>query len=410
MGHKITVGALRALLGDNMGRLDMPRERRHELGLVPKEFGDEGYTAAARLSNVGLTFDDLKEAGLGIQSESHGVLTTGRMSPNTVRAPAGSDEAAKKSWQAAFRDSYRAQHGGRSITPVCTGSNCPTGIVPYTIPDKARAAQITLWTAQLMQAVEGKADNELVVIPAVGETPGTGALLGTPSGVMPAGTTRQPKAAAAPVGFMAFHSAVTNAKTGLNSALAAAKAADDQSQVVDVIAALEDYISLWPESLSKVSTAAFDDKVIRTGVEVNLIQGTAAFNVATAALKRFGVNVDATTVFTVTGPRMKDGVQKGWEYQPKGHEPLRNPLFAMILEGQPSQLKRVVKAPPVVHTWKAAPGELANFGPDQVIILDVTGETATVYYLDDEVAERQGHELGEEGAFHCTTSALSKPV
>ena len=64
----------------------------------------------------------------------------------------------------------------------------------------------------------------------------------------------------------------------------------------------------------------------------------------------------------------------------------------------------------MVITWKAVAGELANFGPDQVIILDVTGDTASVYYLDEDTAERQGHELGEEGAFNCPLSALTKPA
>ena len=186
--HKITVGALRRLLNDNMGALGLKREEAVTRGLLPREFGDPGYTASQRLSAVGLTFDDLKAAGLGVQSESHGVLTTGRMSPLTVRAPAGSTEEQKKAWQAAFRDSYRAEHGGRSITPVCTGSNCPTGIVPYTIPDKCRAANITQWTIDLNAAITGKADDEIAVIPAIGAVsvvPGV-----TPAGVMAPGQTQ----------------------------------------------------------------------------------------------------------------------------------------------------------------------------------------------------------------------------
>lgn len=406
--HKITVGQLKQLLNDNMGALGLKREEAVTRGLLPREFGDPGYVAEQRLANVGLTFDDLKAAGLGVQSESHGVLTTGRMSPLTVRAPAGSTEEQKKAWQAAFRDSYRAEHGGRSITPVCTGSNCPTGIVPYTIPDKCRAANITQWTIDLNAAITGKADDEIAVIPAVGAisvVPGV-----TPAGVMAPGQTRAPKATAQPQGYMAYHSALTTGKSGLTSALAHLKAADDQGPVMGPIAELEEFLALWPESLAKVNQSAFDTTCIRAGVEVNLIKGSATYTVATAALKRFGINVDETMVFTVVGPRMKEGKQIGWEYQPKGMEPLRSPLFAMIVEGQPSQLRRVVKAPAIVHTWKAAPGELAQFGEHQVVILDVTGEQASVYFIDDDIAEANGHELGEEGAFNCALSALTKPV
>ena len=407
--HKITVGQIRRLLTDGMGALGLKRETAVERNLLPKEFGDPGYTAAQRLSNVGLTFDEMKAAGLGLQSESHGVLTTGRMSPLTVRAPAGSTEDQKKAWQAAFRDNYRAEHGGRSITPVCTGSNCPTGIVPYTIPDKCRAANIVQWTVDLNAAITGKSDDEIIVIPAIGAV---NVVPGLEPGVMVPGQTRAPKTAAQPQGYMAYHSAITSGKASLNSALALLKAADDQGPVMSPIEELTEFLALWPESLAKVNQGAFDTTQIRTGVEVNLIKGSAAYNVAVAALKmKLGLTVDETTVFTVTGPRMgKDNTQKGWEYQPKGHESLRSPLFAMIVEGQPSQLKRVVKAPAIVHTWKASPGELAQFGEHQVIILDVTGENASVYYLDDVVAHMQGHEPGEEGCFNCALSALTKPV
>lgn len=403
MAHKITVGALKALLNDGLSPMALrTREEAVSRGLVPNEFGRDGYTAAQRLNNVGLTFEDMKAAGLGLQSESHGVLTTGIMSPKTVRLT-GTEEQIKAQ-QAALRDSYRAQHGGRSITPVCTGTTTPSGIVPYTPPDKARAAQISEWSAALNAALQGKDDNDIAVIPAVGATPGTGDLL---PGVT---TPKASKVTQQPTMWLAFGSSLAQVKNGLSGVLANLQAADDQTQVGQAIQDVKEYIELLPESLGKVTQAAFDTTQIRPGVEVNLIQGTGPFNVAVAALKRFGINVDATTVFTVTGPRLKEGKQIGWEYQPKGHEPLRNPLFCMVTEGQPSALKRVVKAPPVVHTWKAAAGELAMFGPDQVIILDVTGEIATVYYLDDEVAQRQGHEMGEEGSFQCAVAQLSKPV
>lgn len=402
MAHKITYGQLKGLLNDGMNALGLAREEAVRRGLVPQDFGRDGYKAAARLAAAGLTFEALAEAGLGLQSENHGVLTTGIMSSKTVRLT-GTEEQIKAQ-QAALRDSYRAQHGGRSITPVCTGKNCPSGIVPLTIPGDARANNIYQWHLDLIAAVTSGSDNDIAVIPAIGGAAGTGTML---PGVTP---TARVKAAAQPPAFLSFHGLLQSVKTGLAGMVAALTTADDQSQVIVPLGELKDYVEMFPPSLAGVTSAAFDDKVIRTGVEVNLIQGTAAFNVAVAALKRFGVAVDPTTVFTVVGPRMKDGAQKGWEYQPKGIEPLRNPLFAMIVEGQPSQLKRVVKAPPVVHTWKATAGELAMFGPDQVVILDVTGEQASVYYLDDEVAERQGHELGEEGAFNCPTSALTKPV
>ena len=408
MAHKITVKQLKALLNDNMGALGLQRDEAVRRNLVPKEYGDPGYTAQQRLDAVGLTFADLKEAGLGLQSESHGVRQGGRQSPQTVRHPNyprhTPDEL--KAWQAAFRQSYRDQHGGRDITPVCTGTTTPSGIVPYTPPDKARAAQLTEWHAALIASLVGKDDNAIAEIPAVGATPGTGNLL--------PGVTTTPKAkgsAQQPTMWLAFYSGLAGVKNNLSGMLANLQAADDQSQVGQAINDVKEYIELLPESLGKITQAAFDTSQIRPGVEVNLIQGTGPFNVARSMLKtKLGIEVDATTVFTVTGPRLKEGVQIGWEFQPKGHEPLRNPLFCMVTEGQPSALKRVVKAPPVVVTWKAAAGELAMFGPDQVVILDVTGEIATVYYLDDEVAMRQGHDMGEEGSFQCALAQLSKPV
>jgi hypothetical protein len=171
MSHNVTIGQIRRLMADGMGSLGMSRRDAHALGLVPKWFGEAGYTAGQRLANVGLTFEALKAAGLGLQSESHGVLQEDHMSPHTIRCPPGQD---LKTWQAGFRESYKAQHGGRSITPVCTGKNCPTGLVPYTIPEGARAANIAAWTAELVSSLNGKADTDLFNMPNIGAAAGTG--------------------------------------------------------------------------------------------------------------------------------------------------------------------------------------------------------------------------------------------
>lgn len=399
MSHNVTVGQVRRLMADGMGSLGMNRKDAHGLGLVPKWFGESGYTAGQRLTNVGLTFESLKAAGLGLQSESHGVLQEDHMSPHTIRCPPGQD---LKTWQAGFRESYKAQHGGRSITPVCTGKNCPTGLVPYTIPEGARAANIAAWTAELVSSLNGKADTDLITLPSIGAAAGTGLMLGISVPGVP-----RPKTHAQPAGFMAFHAALTSAKTGLNTMAALLKSADDQSQIIGPLEELTDYVAMLPGALDKITPAAFDTSVIRPGVEINLVGGSQALKVAQAALKSKGIAVDATTVFTVTAPRMKDDKLIGWEYQPKDHAELPRALFALVIEGQPSPIKRVVKAAPIQTTWSAVAGNLALLDKNEVLITDINGDKATVYFLDDDVQIENGHELGD--TFEVPTASLSQP-
>jgi hypothetical protein len=399
MSHNVTIGQIRRLMADGMGSLGMSRRDAHALGLVPKWFGEAGYTAGQRLANVGLTFEALKAAGLGLQSESHGVLQEDHMSPHTIRCPPGQD---LKTWQAGFRESYKAQHGGRSITPVCTGKNCPTGLVPYTIPEGARAANIAAWTAELVSSLNGKADTDLFNMPNIGAAAGTGLMLGINVPGVP-----RPRTNAQPAGYMAFHAALTSTKSGLNTMVALLKSADDQSQIVGPLEELTDYIAALPPGLDKITSAAFDTSVIRPGVEINLVGGSQALKVAQAALRSKGIAVDATTVFTVTGPRMKEEKLIGWEYQPKDHEALPRALFALVIEGQPSPIKRVVKAAPIQTTWAAVAGNLAVLAGEEVLITDINGDKATVYFLNDDVQVDNGHELGE--TFEVSTANLSQP-
>ena len=104
----ITNKQLLDLLTDGLSPLSMARSNAAQTGQVPLKFGPPhnntakygSYNATHRLERLGLTWADLEQYGLTIQSENHGVLQAEHMSNNAVLF--GPDPAEREKGQAAY--------------------------------------------------------------------------------------------------------------------------------------------------------------------------------------------------------------------------------------------------------------------------------------------------------------------
>jgi len=392
---KITNRMILALIKDGLCSMGIQRPQAVSMGLLPQNFGDDGYISASRLEAIGLDFDDLARYNLALQSESHAALTSGIMSDATVRiAPEN-----RVNEQQRRRDNYARQHGGVYLRPIWTGQNCPGGLRLKETPDSIKAVHAKQWAAQVVHnATNGDPDAEFVV-PAI-FVPSTGALVdptvtGLP--VTPRGPGRPPKASvnSAPPAFTTFGSAWTTLRTAMTNVLGALRSGDDQALLAPYIAEAQTlHEAMESSSLGKLGPAAFDATAIRSGVEVVLLNGSPVLKAAQVMCKaRLGLDVaPEATPFIVVRPRMQGDTLMGWELQPKDHPALAHPLFAPL---NPLPIKRIVRTVVAPTTWKAEPGALGYLGANEIYIDSVNGDKASVFFTDPDVQAEQGHEEAE---------------
>lgn len=384
---KITNGVIKALLGDGMNALGMSRDHAMALGLVPKDFGDPGYGTEARITALGITFQDLADKGLAIQSESHGALSAGIMSPGTHRiAP---DRI--KDEQQRRRDAYAAQHGGVKVHPIWTGTTSPGGLRLISVPEGVRASHAKQWAAQVIHAATTGDPSAEFVVPAM-FAPSTGALENpTVTGVPRIG--RPPKAGNQPAGYTNFANAWVSLRTAGANVLSALRSGDDQEMLQPYIAEAELIANMINSSkLGSITAAAFDTTTIRRGVKVVLLDGSPILKAAqTLCRSRFNLDVQPeATPFVIVGPRMSGDTLMGWELQPENHE-LPRPLFVPKTDNMP--IKRIVRLKPAAQTtWKAEAGALGYLAMHEVYIESVSGDKATVFFTDPDVQMDAGHE------------------
>lgn len=400
------------LVTDGLSPLSMPRSNAAQTGQVPLKFGPPhnntskygAYNATHRLERLGLTWADLEQYGLTIQSENHGVLQAEHMSNNAVLF--GPDPAEREKGQAECRRAYAAAHNGHGINPKWTGKTAPSGLRLITIPEAAKASDCLAWTVALEASLRGGDPEAEIKVPPIGMGAPSAAVTGAPRG------PGRPKATTHAIPeFGQFQGAYQAVSTSLAQMLAILKGGDDQAVLEPYVKEAEAVQAVFHGTkLGTLGPAAFDTQTIRTGVQVNIVPGTTARRAAEALLKKRGIEVTDTSVFNVVHPRMDGDRLIGWELQPVGSEPLARPIFVTLPnDGQAPAIKRVIRLKPVETpiTFAAVPGNVARLGENEVMIDAVSGSVATVYFIDPDVQEAMGHSQDE--TFEVPVSELKDP-
>ena len=403
-----------ALMNDQLSPLSMNRSVAAQTGQVPLKFGPPhgntakygSYNATHRLERQGITWSDMEQYGLTLQSENHGVLGTEHMSDEAVLF--GPEPEKRAAGQAQCRADYAKAHNGHGIVPRWTGKTAPSGIRLITIPEAAKAGDCLSWTLALEASLKGGDPEAEIKVPPM--TLGASAGPAGAPGVRGPGRPKAPTHAIPEFGqFQASYIATSHA---LAQMIAILKGGDDQAVLEPYVREAETVQNvLNGTKLGSLGPAAFDATTIRTGVQVNIVPGTAAFRAAQALLKKKGVEVIDSSVFTVVHPRMDGDRLIGWELQPVGTEALPRPIFVGLpADGQQLAIKRVVRIKPVQApiTFKPEAGVLARLGDNEVMIEVVDGSNASVYFVDPDVQEAMGHAEGE--TFQVALSDLKDPT
>ena len=326
----------------------------------PAFFGDAetGYTAGRRVADAGTTFENLRGAGLALQSELHG-----RAFPARDTALAGVMYGPTKPARVA---AYKAAHGGTMLHAAVNPSTSPSGLRPAVIPSVAKPAHIAAWHAALVAAVvAAPSDDALVVVPPV--PVGDGLAVTPREGIAPAPRAATPRAPSGAHGFRTFNVAIENVRASGANAVAALRAAEDTATASPVADALAAWLAAMPSTVT-VTPGTFDTTIIRPGSEVELVSSAPEKALVAFMATKAGTPVPATlrvcSLSDDGSSAMVEPFESSW----------KRPVSVKT-----ASLKRIVKAPaPKGGAWAPVPGSVAFLAGEAVFVLSIAGDEAVV--------------------------------